>query len=116
MLQLVIKVFVTSVLVVAISEAARRSSLLGAVLASLPVTSLLAMSWLWADTHDAEQVASLARGIFWLILPSLVLLAALPMLLRAGWGFWPSLAASSTLTIAAYFAMLAALKKFGIEI
>ena len=77
----------TAVLVVAISEVAKRSSLLGAVLASIPLTSLLAMVWLYADTGDARRSPSLATGIFWLVLPSLVLFVALPLLLRAGMAF-----------------------------
>ncbi|HEY8246894.1 MAG TPA: DUF3147 family protein [Hyphomicrobium sp.] len=116
MLAVTIKIVVTAVLVVAISEVAKRSSLLGAVLASLPLTSLLAMIWLYADTGDAQQVADLASGIFWLVLPSLVLFVALPLLLRAGWPFAPSLVAAGALTVASYFLMLAMLKRFGIAI
>jgi hypothetical protein len=116
MLAVTIKIVVTAVLVVAISEVAKRSSLLGAVLASLPLTSLLAMIWLYADTGDAQQVADLASGIFWLVLPSLVLFVALPLLLRAGWPFAPSLVAAGALTVASYFLMLAILKRFGIAI
>jgi hypothetical protein len=111
-----IKIAVTAVLVVAISEVAKRSSLLGAVLASIPLTSVLAMVWLYADTGDAEKVAELATGIFWLVLPSLVLFIALPLLLRVGWGFAPSLLAASALTVACYFLMLAILKRFGMAI
>ena len=69
MLAAAIKVAITAVLVVAISEVAKRSSLLGAVLASIPLTSVLAMVWLYADTGDAHKVADLATGIFWLVLP-----------------------------------------------
>jgi hypothetical protein len=116
MLAAAIKVIATAILVVAISEVAKRNSLLGALLASIPLTSVLAMIWLYADTGDALRVADLASGIFWLVLPSLVLFIALPLLLRAGWSFAPSLAASCGLTIAAYFLMLAVLKRFGIAI
>jgi hypothetical protein len=116
MLATAIKIALTAVLVVAISEVAKRSSLLGAVLASIPLTSVLAMIWLYADTGDAAKVADLATGIFWLVLPSLVLFIALPLLLRGGWPFAPSLALSCALTVAAYFLMLAALKRFGIAI
>jgi hypothetical protein len=90
--------------------------LLGAVLASVPLTSVLAMIWLYADTGDAQKVADLASAIFWLVLPSLVLFVALPMMLRAGWPFAPSLLAASTLTVASYFLMLAILKRLGIAI
>lgn len=116
MLATAIKIAVTAILVVAISEVAKRSSLLGAVLASIPLTSVLAMVWLYADTGDAGKVADLATGIFWLVLPSLVLFIALPLLIRAGWGFGPSLAVSCALTVAAYFVMLAILKRFGIHL
>ncbi len=116
MLEYAIKVAVTSILVVAVSEAAKRSTLLGAALASLPITSLLAMIWLWADTKDPERVAALANGIFWLILPSLVLLLTFPLLLRQGVPFAPSLLIAVALTIASYLAMIAALKRLGIDI
>ena len=114
MMQTAIKVAITAVLVVAIAEAAKRSSLLGALIASLPMTSLLAILWLWHETGDEARVTSLAQGIFWLVLPSLVFFVALPVLLRAGWGFWPSLAAASGLTAAAYFVMVRILTRFGI--
>lgn len=114
MLPAALKIVVTAVLVVAISEVAKRSSLLGAVLASIPLTSVLAMIWLYADTGDAEKVAELAGGIFWLVLPSLALFIALPLLLRAGWPFASSLIASGALTVACYFVMVVLLKRFGI--
>jgi len=116
MLATIIKVAVTAVLVVAISEVAKRSSLAGAVLASIPVTSVLAMVWLYADTGETQKVADLASGIFWLVLPSLVLFIALPLMLRAGWAFAPSLVTACGLTVAAYFLMLALLKRYGITI
>ena len=109
-----LKVVITTLVVVAIAEVAKRSTFVAAILASLPLTSLLAMIWLYADTGDAQKVADLARGIFWLVLPSLALFIALPLMLRAGWPFGASLLASSALTVACYFAMLALLKRLGI--
>jgi hypothetical protein len=116
MLYATLKVLLTSVLVVAVSEAAKRSALFGAVIASIPLTSVLAMIWLYVDTGDTEKVARLAAGIFWLVLPSLVLFVSLPVLLRYGVDFYASLAASIALTVGAYFAMLYTLKLAGIEI
>lgn len=116
MLPVTVKVVLTAVLVVAIVELAKRSTLAGAVLASVPLTSVLAMIWLYVDTADAEKVAGLATGIFWLVLPSLALFIALPLLLRAGWSFWLSLSAATALTVACYLAMLALLKRLGIAV
>jgi hypothetical protein len=115
MIEQIVKVLLTSLLVVSASEAAKRSVVVGAVLASLPLTSLLAMIWLYVDTRDAEKVAALASGIFWLILPSLTLLLVLPLLLRKGVPFVPSVALSIALTAASYFAMLAILKWLGVQ-
>ncbi|MHB8744734.1 MAG: DUF3147 family protein [Sulfuricaulis sp.] len=106
MWQYLIKVAVTAVLVVAISELAKRSSFWGALLASLPITSLLAFLWLYQANHDAEAIASLSQSIFWLVLASLPLFIVLPVLLRAGVAFWPSLGLSCGTTIVAYFVLI----------
>ena len=110
MTQFLIKVLISALLIAAVSEIARRSSLLGALLASLPVTSLLAFMWLYRETGDTEKVAALSADIFWLVLPSLVLFVLLPVLLRHGWNFWSSLAISSAATAIAYGAVVLALR------
>jgi hypothetical protein len=115
-MEFLIRLAVTSLLVVAVAEVAKRSTLLGALVASLPLTSLLAMVWLYLDTHDTARVAALSAGIFWLVLPSLVLFVALPLLLRHGVGFWPGLGVSVALTVAAYAGLAAILARSGIDI
>lgn len=116
MLYTVLKVAITACLVVAIAEVSKRSTAFGALIASLPLTSLLAMLWLYGETGDTAKIASLSLSIFWYVLPSLVLFLALPALLGQGLGFWPSLAIASALTVAAYFAMSALLARFGIAL
>ncbi len=115
MTQYLIKVLLTSLLVVAIAEIAKRSTLMGAVLASLPLTSILAIIWLYTDTSDVARVADLARSIFWLVLPSLALFLVLPAALKAGWGFWPSLAAGCAASATGYGATLWALRAAGVR-
>lgn len=98
------------------AEAAKRSTLLGALIASLPLTSLLAMIWLYVDTGDGEKVASLAGSILWLVLPSLILFLVLPVLIRLGHGFWTSLAIACALTVAGYLALVRLLGALGIPL
>jgi hypothetical protein len=112
----IIKVAVTAVVVVAVSENAKRRPLWAALLASVPLTSLFAFVWLYLDTGDTERVVALSRSILWLILPSLLLFVVLPLLLRAGWAFWSSLALSCTLTAAAYLVMVWVLGKAGVHV
>ena len=112
MLYYTIKIMLSAFVLVAVSEIAKRSSLLGAALASLPLTSLLAFVWLYLDTGDTQRVANLSSDIFWLVLPSLPLFLILPWLLKAGWGFWLSLAVAAGVTILCYGMMLLAFKQF----
>lgn len=97
-----IKVSLSAVIVAAVSEIARRSTLFGALVASLPLASLLAMIWLYRDTGDAARVAALSNDILWLVLPSLVLFGLLPLLIKRGVNFYPALGMASTATVVAY--------------
>ncbi len=114
MWQYVFKVMLTALVVVGVSEVAKRSSFWAAALASLPLTSLLAFIWLYVETGDAQRVGSLSQSVFWLVLPSLPLFLLLPALLRSGWSFWPSLSLACVTTAVAYFAMVWLLGKLGI--
>ncbi|MDK8462534.1 DUF3147 family protein [Marinobacter sp. SS13-12] len=110
------KVAVTAVLVVLISEISKRSSFIGAVLASVPLTSVLAMLWLYIDTGDIGKVSELAGSVFWLVLPSLALFVALPVLLTHGVNFYLSLAVSIGITAICYWLMVVALRHYGVEL
>ncbi|WAK00308.1 DUF3147 family protein [Methylobacter sp. YRD-M1] len=112
----IIKVLITSLLIVAIAELSKRSSLIGALLASLPLTSVLAMFWLYIDTHDAGRVADLATGIFWLVLPSLVFFVSLPLLLKTGLNFYLSMVLALSATVGCYFIMILILKYCGVKL
>ena len=110
------KLAITSALIVSISEISKMSSLIGALLASIPLVSVLAMMWLYIDTKDVEQISSLNISIFWLVLPSLSLFIVLPVLLKAQIPFYISMAIGLTVMVGCYFLMLVILGKFGIEL
>jgi hypothetical protein len=106
MLLYVAKVIITSLLVVAVVEMAKRSSFWAALLPSLPFTALLAFVWLYLETGSTSTVAKLSIDIFWLIVASLTLFIALPLMLKAGWPFWPSFALAFAVTVAAYVVII----------
>ena len=114
--QYVVKIVVTALLVVVISEVSKRSTFVGALLASLPIVSVLAMVWLYNDTRDAMQVAALSKSIFWLVLPSLVLFLLLPALLSRGIHFYLSLAASIGATIVVYLGTISLARHLGLRL
>lgn len=116
MLYLAIKALVSGVMVMAVSELARRSAALGALVASLPLVSILAMTWLHHETRDAARIADHAHATFWYVLPSLPMFLLLPALLRHGLAFYPSLAICVAVTTLLYLGMAFALARFGITI
>lgn len=111
-----LKIIVTTGLIVIISEIAKRSSLIGAVLASIPLVSVLAMLWLYIETKDVEKISSLSINIFWLVLPSLTLFITLPLMLQQGYNFYLSLSISVCLTALCYLLLVVMLNHFGVKL
>jgi hypothetical protein len=111
----VAKIALTSLVVVSVTEVARRSTFWAAALASLPLTSLLAFVWIYVETGDAARVAAMAQDVLWLVIPSLAFFVLLALLLRGGVSFWPSLALASIGTAAAYAVTLRIVTGLGLR-
>jgi hypothetical protein len=116
MLYYAIKVAISAIVIVAITEIAKRNSGLAALIAALPLTSLLAFMWLHFEGSDSTAIAALSSQIFWLVLPSLLLFLLLPFLLKYGMNFWLSLVISMVVTAACYLIMLPVLRQFGVRL
>jgi len=116
MLHLIIKAALSGVIIAAASEVARRTPAVGAVIVSLPLVSILALIWLWQDGGSSERVAAFAQSTFWYVLPTLPMFLLMPLLLRHGLSFWPTLAACSALTFLLYLSTIWALKQFGVTL
>ncbi|HUS20573.1 MAG TPA: DUF3147 family protein [Aeromicrobium sp.] len=115
MLFLLFKYGVTAAIVVAVSEAAKRSDRLGALIASLPLVTLLALFWLHVEDQPTIKLANHAYYTFWYVLPTLPMFLAFPKLLDR-FGFWPALALSVVLTLAIFGVYALALRRFGVTL
>ena len=112
---IVVKYLITAGLVVAVSEFAKRSDRLGALLASLPLVTVLTLVWLHVERQPQAKLANHARYTFWYVVPTLPMFLAFPALL-ARWGFWPALGLGVLLTIACFALFALAVKRFGIAL
>ena len=110
------KLIITSFLIVVISEVAKRSSLVGALLAAIPLVSILAMTWMYIDTDSSKSAVEFSQRIVWLIAPSITLFLVFPFMIQKGFGFYISMAVSILLTILAYYIVIFILGKFGIKL
>ncbi len=117
MIKYLVKVIISAILIVIISEISKRTSFWGGLIASLPITSLLAIIWLYMDTGNRQKVSDLSLNIFWFVLPSLLFFVTLPFFIsKLGWNVYFSIALSSGITMFGYFIMATILSKFGIKI
>ena len=106
MLGLIAKALLSGALIVAIAEIGKRLPAVAALVASLPLVSVLGMILLWRARPNAENMAIHAQATFWYVLPSLPMFLLIPALLRDGVPFWLALGAGCALTIALYLLMM----------
>lgn len=102
MLYFIIKAALSGLIIAAVSTIARRSPAFGALVASLPLISILGMLWLWHDTHDTARMIDHVRATFWFVLPSLPMFLFVPWLMSRGLAFGWALAAGCLLTVFLY--------------
>jgi len=112
---LVTKYLITAALVVLVSEFAKRSDKLGALIAALPLVTVLTLIWLHIEKQPASKLANHAWYTFWYVVPTLPMFLVFPWLL-ARLGFWPALAACVVITILCFVAFAACVKRFGISL
>jgi len=116
MLYLIIKAALSGVIIAIVSEVAKRYPGFGALIASLPLVSVLGMIWLWRDKPDVPNMAAHVEATFWFVLPSLPMFLLIPWMLRNAFSFWASLAIGCALTIALYLLMTWVGPKFGLRL
>ena len=111
-----LKVIISAILILFISELAKKSSFIGGLVASIPLISILSFFWLYLDTKDISKIINLSYGIFWLVIPSLGLFLILPELLKTGINFYVSMLIATMLTIILYWFMIIIVGWLGVEL
>ncbi len=110
-----LKVLISSLVIAGVSEIAKRNTFVAALFASLPFTSLLALVWLYYDTHDTGKIIELCHGIFWMVIPSLAFFVLLPVILKSGVKFWWALMVASIATSIVYSIFVFFIRKIGVN-
>ena len=112
----IVKVAISAIIIAIVSTLARRQPALGALVASLPIVSVLGMVWLWLETHDRARMEAHVGATFWYVVPSLPMFLVIPATMRAGLPFWPALILGCVLTFGLYLATVALAGRFGIRL
>ncbi len=110
------KILLTAVIIFSIAQISERSTLMAAVLASIPIVSVLSMMMMFHEGQTAMEISGFARDIVWLLIPSLLIFIVMPWLIESrSWDFYPALAAGLACTVTGYFLMVRAMEKFGLS-
>lgn len=115
MIYLILKYAVTAFIVVLVSEIARRNDRFGAVLAALPLVTVMTLIWLKAENSSAEKISNHAYYTFWYVIPTLPMFLLFPKLMRL-FDFWIALGISSLFTVFFFFLFAYVLGKVGIHL
>ena len=113
--RLIAKYLITAAVVVAVSEAAKRSDKLGGFVAALPLVTFLALIWLYVEKQPQAKISNHAWYTFWYVIPTLPMFLAFPVLLPR-LGFWATMLASILITTACFWAFALVVRHFGIEL
>ena len=111
-----IKIFISSGIIVLVSEIAKKNNLFGGLIASIPLVSVLSMIWLYIDTNDINKVKELSNGILWMVVPSTSLFIVFPILINFGIKFYLSLTISILITIICYLLIIFFMNYFGFKV
>jgi hypothetical protein len=112
----VAKALLAGAMIAAISEIGKRLPATAAIVASLPLVSVLGMIFLWHERPDSENMAAHAQATFWYVLPSLPMFLLIPALLRGGTNCWIALGLGCALTVGLYLLMMHFAPRFGIPV
>ena len=114
-MQFIIKTIFSAIIIATIATVSKKLPSFGAIIASLPLTSILAMIWLYQDTKDISKIIVLSNSIFLIIIPSLIFFIALPILLKKNLGFYSAMCYSTVIMLISYFLYLKILKFLHID-
>lgn len=110
------KVLLAAAIIVAVTQVSKVSTFIGALINSLPIISIIALTWIYVESGDVQRIGAVSEDTFWLVLPTLPMFLALPALLRAGVSFYLSMILCVALTAACYALMLWVLRHAGITL
>jgi len=110
------KILLTALIIFSITQISDRSTLMAALLASIPIVSVLSMMMMFHEGQTAVEISAFARDIVWLLIPSLLMFIVMPWLIDSrNWDFYPALAAGLACTVTGYVVMVQAMEKFGLS-
>ncbi len=94
MTQYIIKLLITSIIIVVATEISKKNTVFAAIIIALPLVSLLTFSWIYFESKDVLKIARLSTEILYFGLATVPLFLVLPFMLKGGYSFFLSMTLS----------------------
>ena len=112
---IITKYLVTAGIIVAITEIAKHSGKLGALITALPMVAVLALTWMFFEKQPQERIGIYATYTFWYVLPTLPMFLAFAPI-QARYGFWSAMVASVIITATCFLLLARIVRPLGINL
>lgn len=113
---LIFKYATTALIIVIVSEVAKKSGKIGAIISSLPIVTILVMMWMFIEKQDSKNIAEYAYYTFWFVIPTLPMFLLMPYMLNKGFNFWISLISCVILTGLFFIITALVCRRFGVDL
>ena len=113
---LILKTIISAIILVIVSEIAKKSSFLAAFIISIPLTSLLAFIWIYFETKNIDKIINLSYITLLMVIPSLAFFLVLPIMLKIKYNFTISILFAIIITSIFYYFFIYVLKKYGLTL
>ena len=112
---IVLKIIITAVIIVIITEIAKFNDRMGGLIAALPITTFIIFFWLHFENNSVEKISNHASYTLLYVLPTLPMFLVFPYLINK-FGFYWSIIISAVITT--FFIVLVHFltKKYGYKI
>jgi hypothetical protein len=112
---IIAKYLITAGIIVAVTEIAKRSGKLGALITAMPMVAVLALLWMYFEKQPGVKIGSYATYTFWYVLPSLPMFLAFAPI-QARYGFWVAMVTSVVIAGGCFLLLVRIGKSFGIDL
>lgn len=114
--EFIIRTLLSALIITLIAYVSRRSTLFAGIIASLPLTTILALVWMYHSGQNVAALISFSHVVFWMVLPSLVFLLVFPLLLKLNMPFYGALVLAAVILIGVYAVYTHILLRFNITL
>jgi hypothetical protein len=110
------KYAVTAFVIVVVSEIAKRSDKMGALISSLPFVTIMVMIWLYVEKQGSQKIGNHAYYTFWYVIPTLPMFLIMPRLMTKGCNFWLALGICAFVTVGCFILTALIARRFGVDL